>query len=162
MTIALYAGSFDPVTLGHVDIARRALRFADELVVAVGVNASKRYLFDHDTRVAMVKAALSELPAVSVVRLDAPLVSLAHTVGADILVKGVRSGADLEWECAQASVNRDFGEVETVLLPALPELSLVSSSIVRELLGYEMDVSRYVPEAIYPFLRDNTGGDGPR
>lgn len=162
MTLALYAGSFDPITVGHVDIASRALRFADELIVAVGVNASKQYRFEHGLRVEMARAALAELPGIRVVRMEGALLDLAREVGAEIIVKGVRTGADLEWEFVQSSVNRDFGGVETVLLPARPELSVVSSSIVRELLGLGMDASRYVPSAILPLVRDNIGGDEPR
>ncbi|WP_115727126.1 pantetheine-phosphate adenylyltransferase [Actinomyces culturomici] len=154
MTTALIAGSFDPITLGHVDLVDRTLRFADSVVVAVGVNSAKSYRFDQDARVAMVETALVGRDA-RIVRMDGTLLECADEVGADVVVKGVRTAADLEWELTQSVINRDLGGVETLLLPARPELSVVSSSVVRELLSLGLDASRYVPAAILPLMRDN-------
>lgn len=167
MTTALFAGSFDPITVGHVDIARRALSFADDLVIAVGINPVKRYLFDLADRVDMVQRAVEELGVeggarVRVVQMPGALLECARKVGASIIVKGVRSAADFDCEFPQAVVNRDLGGIETVLIPARPELSVVSSSMVRELLGLGLDISRYVPAAILPFMRDNGEVAEPR
>lgn len=155
MTRALIAGSFDPITLGHLDLVERSARFCEDVVVAVGVNPAKTYRFSHERRIRMVEAALAGVPGACVVRMDSSLLDCAREVGADVVVKGVRGGADLDWEFVQASVNRDLGGVETVLLPTRPELSVVSSSLVRELLALGMDASRYVPAAILPFMTDN-------
>lgn len=162
MTTALFAGSFDPITLGHVDLVERAVRFADEVVLAVGLNSKKAYRFSHDRRIEMARAAVAGIPRVRVVRADGALLDCARELGADVLVKGVRTGADLDWELVQSVVNRDLGGVETVLLPARPELSIVSSSLVRELLALGLDASRYVPAAILPLMTDNGRGEEPR
>lgn len=158
MTTALFAGSFDPITLGHLDIATRALSVADEVVVAVGVHPRKRYMFDHSRRVEMVRRVFAPVEGVRVVEMRGALVECVREVGADLVVKGVRSAADFDDEMVQAVVNRDCGGVETVFIPARPELSVVSSSVVRELLGLGFDVARYVPDAIVSDVRDNGRG----
>ncbi len=155
MTTAVLPGTFDPITLGHVDLARRATRFADHVVVAVGVHAGKHPLLAEDVRVDLVARAVAGIPGVRALSFDGLLVDLCHDLGANVVVKGIRSGADLAWEMTQAAVNREIGDVETVLLPTRPELAHVSSSIVRELALYGMDVSRYVPGAVARALADN-------
>ena len=127
--------------------------------MAVGMNSAKNYRFNHEQRLHMVEAALAQIPRVRVVRMDTTLLECAREVGADVVVKGVRTGADLDWELVQATVNRDFGDVETLLMPTRPELSIVSSSLVRELLVQGMDISRYVPAAILPLMTDNEASE---
>ncbi|QWW18907.1 pantetheine-phosphate adenylyltransferase [Schaalia sp. 19OD2882] len=155
MTTAVLPGSFDPFTVGHLDLAERALTFCDRLVVAVGVNSAKTPLFDVEKRMRMVRAATGHLAGVEVVAMDALLVDLCSQVGADMVVKGVRDGADVTWESTQAAVNRDLGGPETVWLPTRGELSHVSSSVVRELLRWGLDVSRYVPGPVVELVGDN-------
>lgn len=159
MTCALIAGSFDPITLGHLDLVMRASRFSEDIVVAVGMNSAKNYRFSHDQRLHMVQAVLAHFPKVRVMRMDTTLLECALEVGADVVVKGVRTCADLDWELVQATVNRDFGDIETVLMPTRPELAIVSSSLVRELLIQGMDISRYVPAAIIPLMTDNEASE---
>ncbi|MFC7580799.1 pantetheine-phosphate adenylyltransferase [Schaalia naturae] len=160
MTTAVLPGSFDPITLGHVDLARRATRLADHVVVAVGVNAGKRALLPVDLRVDLAAQAVAGIEGVSVRGFDGLLVDLCHELGADLVVKGIRDSADVAWETTQASVNREIGGVETVFLPTRGELAHVSSSIVRELASFGMDVSRYVPAAVARALADNGPWDG--
>lgn len=155
MTTAVLPGSFDPVTLGHVDLIRRATRVADLVVVAVGVNAHKTAHFDIDQRVRFIGDALAGMPRVEVARMDGLLVDFCRDHDADMVIKGIRDSADVSWEILQASVNREIGGVETVLLPTSPELVHVSSSIVRELASWGMDVSRYVPAGVARVMADN-------
>jgi len=155
MTTAVLPGTFDPITLGHVDLARRATRFADRVVVAVGIHAGKQPLLGVDVRVDLVARAVADIPGVTARSFDGLLVDLCRELGADLVVKGIRNGADVAWEMTQAAVNREIGDVETVLLPTRPEFSHVSSSIVRELALHGMDVSRYVPAAAASLLADN-------
>ena len=155
MITAVLPGSFDPVTIGHVDLVRRATRAADRVLVAVGVNAHKAAHFPIDQRVEFLREALEDIPRVEVARMDGLLVDFCREHGADLVIKGIRDSADVSWEILQASVNREIGGVETVLLPTSPEMVHVSSSIVRELASWGMDVSRYVPPHVARVMADN-------
>lgn len=156
----LFAGSFDPITIGHADIITRVASFADELVVAVGINPKKKYMFDQDKRVDMVNAVVAQLGNVRAVKMEGTLINCAKLNGASFIVKGVRGGNDVDTELAQAVVNRDLGGLETLFIPSLPELSLVSSSMVRELVHLGLSVSRYVPNEIEPFVAQNRAKKG--
>lgn len=156
----LFAGSFDPITIGHADIITRAASFADELVVAVGINPKKKYMFDQDKRVDMVNAVVAQLGNVRIVKMEGTLIDCAKSNDVSFIVKGVRSQSDVDTELAQAAVNRDLGGVETLFIPSLPELSLVSSSMVRELVHLGLSVSRYVPNEIEPFVAQNRAKKG--
>lgn len=163
MTTAVLPGTFDPITLGHLDLVRRASGLAGRVVVAVGVHAGKRPLLPLDVRVDLVRRCVEGMPGVTVQAFDGLLVDLCRALGAELVVKGVRDASDLSWELTQAAVNREIGDVETALLPTRPELAHVSSSIVRELASYGMDVSRYVPAPVARVLADNGGtGTAPR
>lgn len=156
MTVAVYAGSFDPVTVGHVDVIERAAQVMDTVVVAVGINVSKKYMFTDTQRMAMVEAACAHMPNVRVVQMSGTLVDLVAHVGATCVVKGVRDGVDVAGEMSQAAVNRDVGGVETLFLPSRGELMHVSSTMVRELLTWGMDISRYVPAPVLAFIGENS------
>ncbi|PKY66760.1 pantetheine-phosphate adenylyltransferase [Schaalia turicensis] len=156
----LFAGSFDPITLGHADIITRAASFADELVVAVGINPKKKYMFDQDKRVDMVNAVVGQLGNVRTVKMEGTLIDCAKSNDVSFIVKGVRRASDVDTELAQAAVNRDLGGVETLFIPSRPELLLVSSSMVRELLDLGLSVSRYVPNEIEPFVAQNRAKKG--
>ncbi len=140
---AVFAGSFDPITRGHVDLLRRATTLFDRVIVAVAVNSGKHPLFSLDERVSLVEGALSaEGVAASVARLDGLLVAFARGAGAAFLVRGVRSVGDFEYEQQMARMNRHVApEIDTVFLSPAPELAWVSSTLVREVarLGERVD-----------------------
>ena len=145
--IALFAGSLDPFTIGHKSIVDRALPLFDEIVIGVGVNSGKR---GHDTaenRCRSIEAVYAAEPRVRVVTFDGLTVDAARREGAQFLLRGVRSVVDFEYERQLADINRNISGIESVLIYALPELASVSSSMVRELAGYGVDVSEYLPSA---------------
>ncbi len=144
--VALFAGSFNPFTIGHLSILRRGLTLFDKVVVVIGCNADK------DTDEATVKehrdylaALLSPLERVEVWSWNGLTVDAARLAGADFLLRGVRTVADFEYERNLADVNRDISGIETVILFATPSEAMVSSSLVRELARYGYDVSKYIP-----------------
>lgn len=159
--IAVFAGSFDPFTLGHLDIVRRASALFDELYVLLAVNASKKYLFDEATRIGMVQKAVAQFPNVKVDSFDGLTVDFAKRVGAKYLVRGIRNAADVDYEQTVAWNNKVLcPECETLFLSSAPEHLMVSSTVVRELLkaGIAKDengrnlLAKYVPECIVPML----------
>ena len=159
--IAVIAGSFDPFTVGHLDIVRRASSLFDELWVLLAVNASKKYLFDETARIEMVRAAVASIPNVKVDCYDGLTVDFMKRVGAKFLVRGIRGAADVDYEQTVAWNNRLlYPECETLFLSSAPEHLMVSSSVVRELLksGIARDeeglglLAKYVPESIVPMI----------
>lgn len=144
----IYAGSFDPVTKGHVDVIRRAAGLYDTLVVAVGNNPAKRYLFDLEQRCSLVRAALSDVDNLEVVGFSGLLVDAAKEHGATVIVRGLRAVSDFELEFRNGLANRDLTGVETVFLLSDPQYIYVSSSLVKEIHHHGGDVSRYVPDVV--------------
>lgn len=150
---AMCAGSFDPVTHGHLDIIERARVLFGEVVVAVGRNSAKNYLFSPDERLEMVAEALGGRPGCTVVPLDGLLVDFARSHGCDVIVKGLRFAGDFEFELQMAQMNAHLTGVETVLLPAASAWSTLSSTIVREVASYGGDVSEFVPTSVNERIR---------
>jgi pantetheine-phosphate adenylyltransferase len=152
-TIAVYPGSFDPITLGHLDIAARAANLFDEVHILVVHNPSKAPRFSSEERVELIRTSLAELkitgPAkISVDTLDGGLlVNYCKMVGATALVKGFRTSVDLDYELPMAQVNRDLAGVETVFIPADPIHGHVSSSLVKQVADLGGEVSKYVTQA---------------
>lgn len=146
-------GSFDPVTLGHLDLVRRARSLFDEVVVAVGINAGKSPLLDAETRIDLFAGAVADLDGVRVQRMPGLLADLCREVGASAIVKGLRGGADFDAEHPMALMNRHLSEVETVFVIGDPALAHVSSSMVKDVARYGGDVTDVVPprvaEAVY-------------
>jgi pantetheine-phosphate adenylyltransferase len=133
MRIAIYAGSFDPITRGHEDLIRRSLRFVDRLVVAVATNIAKQPLFTVDERVAFIRAAFPNESRVEARSFDGLLVELARTVGATVSIRGLRAVSDFEYEYQMALMNRHLEpELETLFMVPSLELTFVSASLVRE------------------------------
>lgn len=145
MTRALFAGSFDPFTIGHKAIVERVLRIADEVIVAIGVNISKQYSAPLDERKANIDKIFGDNPRVKVLTYEGLTTDFAKQVEATFLVRGVRSCADFETERDIARVNKQLTGIETVLLVADTQFESVSSSIVRELKSYGKDVSQFIP-----------------
>lgn len=141
---ALFPGSFNPFTRGHEDIVRRTLQICDRVIVAVGHNIEKS---DSDIapRVDAIRGALADLPGVSVISYSGLTGELAHHTGADFIVRGVRSVTDFEYETNMADANRNMFGVETLLMPARPELAWISSSVVRELNAFGADTHELLP-----------------
>ncbi len=150
---ALFAGSFDPPTLGHLDIVRRGAALFDRVTVAIGENPAKRYLFERQERRALFCDEVRHLANVQVVDFDGLVVDAVHTWGADVLLRAIRGPSDLDIECRNGLANRDIAGVETVFLLADPRLSFVSSSLVKEIWSGGGDVRRYVSEAVLAAMK---------
>ena len=145
MKTGIFVGSFDPFTIGHLSIVRRALPLFDKLVIGVGVNERKTYQHTTEERIAAISRLFADEPAVEVRSYSGLTVDFAHSVEAGFIVKGVRSMKDFEYEREQADINREIGGGETVLLFAEPQLAHISSSMVRELTHFGKDPAPYLP-----------------
>ena len=149
MRIALFAGSFNPFTIGHKSVVDRALPLFDRIIIAIGVNSEKDDTDADDLarRIRTIATLYADEPAVEVYTYEGLTVDFAREMGAGFLLRGVRTVQDFEYERSLADVNRRISGLETVLLYTLPEHSSVSSSVVRELMYYGVDVSEYLPSA---------------
>ncbi len=143
--IAIFPGTFDPFTIGHASIVERGLKLFDEIVIAVGINFNKVDNAVAEQRVNAIKRVYANNPDIKVVRYSGLTVDLAHEMGAQFLLRGVRSVKDYEYESNLADVNRNISGIETVLLYSLPELSWLSSSVLRELASHGRDITPYLP-----------------
>lgn len=146
MRVAIYPGTFDPITLGHVDLARRATHLFDRVIVAVAAASTKSPLFTLEERTEMARIALLELPKIEVKPFSGLLVDFAREEQASSIVRGLRAVSDFEYEIQLAAVNRRLApDIETVFLSPAEELGFISSSIVRELARLKGDVHGFVP-----------------
>jgi len=145
---AVCPGSFDPVTHGHIDIVGRAAKLFDEVVVAVGVNASKNRLFTAEERIEMLREVCADLPNVTVSSFSGLIVDFCREIEARAIVKGLRGGNDYEYELPMAQMNSHLSGVETVFVPTTAALGYVSSSLVKEVAAFGGDVSGLVPDAV--------------
>ncbi|MBM4373472.1 MAG: pantetheine-phosphate adenylyltransferase [Deltaproteobacteria bacterium] len=151
--LAVYAGSFDPVTLGHVDLMQRAARLFDRVVVAVGVHPTRAPLFSVDERLGMLRGAATSLPNIEVTSFGGLLIDFCKDVGAHILIRGLRHSMDFEYELQIAQANADMApDVETVFLPTASKFGFVTASLIREIASHGGNVSRYVPANVVPAL----------
>lgn len=152
--VAIYPGTFDPITNGHWDIMRRALGLFDQVVVALAVNVNKRPLFPLATRTRMIRDVVGDNERVNVEAFHGLLVDFARARGARFLIRGLRAVADFEYEFQFAHMNRQLApDIETIFLPTNEENFYVSSSLVREVGMMGGDVSRLVPKVIMPTLK---------
>ena len=145
MRKGLFPGSFDPFTLGHADIVERALELFDEVVIAVGYNEQKSGWMPVEERVAAIKKLYVDEPRIKVESYTGLTVDFAQAKGISAIVRGVRTTKDFEFEMQLADMNRRLTGIETILLPASPELASLSSSLVRELAHFGHDVSAFLP-----------------
>lgn len=141
----IFTGSFDPYTIGHDDILRRALPLFDHIVIGIGVNERKSYMQSAEERMKTIKAIYADEPKVEVKTYNDLTIDFARRENASYIIKGVRSVKDFEYERDQADINRQLSGIETLLLYAEPRYSAVSSSMVRELIHFGQDVSRFLP-----------------
>ncbi len=155
MKTAVYAGTFDPPTYGHLDIIKRASAVFDVLIVAIMQNPDKRASFDEDVRVHMLETMCAELKNVKILVGDGLTVDLAKENDAEFLVRGIRAIMDYEYELQIASANMVIGEdIETVFFLARPEHSYLSSSIVRSIAQHGGDISQFIPESIIDLVKE--------
>ena len=145
--IAVYPGTFDPFTIGHLSIVERGLLLFDKIIVAVGINDNKRCFQPIEKRVASIQKVLRDDPRIDVVSYDGLTVDIARDHNAQFILRGVRTVADYEYERNLAYANRQISGIETVLLYTLPELQYVSSTMVRDLDRCGYDISQFVPGA---------------
>jgi pantetheine-phosphate adenylyltransferase len=157
MRSAIYPGSFDPVTNGHLDIIERAAKIFDEVVVAVTVNIGKSPMFTIEERLSMLKEAAKHLPNVRVDSFDGLLVRYAEAQGASVIVKGLRALSDFEFEFEMALMNRRLDtEIETVFMMTNVEYSYLSSSIIKEVSNFGGPIDGLVPEVVLDYLKQKT------
>src|SRR6188768_1166350 len=148
MRKAIFPGSFDPITLGHEDIIRRGIPLFDEIVVAIGINAEKKYMFSLEDRKKFIEASFMDEPKVSVVTYEGLTIDLCHKLDAQFILRGLRNPADFEFEKAIAHTNRKLSKIETVFLLTASNTSYISSSIVRDVIRNGGDYSVLVPESV--------------
>lgn len=143
---AVFPGSFDPFTVGHHSIVARALPLFDRIVIGVGVNIGKKYMYSADKRVEDIARLYADEPRVEVKAYSDLAVDFAHREGARFIIKGVRSVKDFEYEREQADINRQIGGIDTLILFSEPQYGSVSSSMVRELMHFGRDASEFLPK----------------
>ncbi len=159
MSSALYPGTFDPITNGHVDLIRRSARIFERVVVAIAANPSKAPLFSLEDRVNLARTVLDDLPNVQVMGYTGLTVELARDSGLEVMVRGLRAVSDFEFEFQLATMSRQLNDdVETVFLTPTEQFSFISSSMVREIALLGGDVSKFVP----PVVREALEGKRPR
>lgn len=146
---AIYPGSFDPITIGHLDIIQRASKLYDEIIVAVMVNPQKRCAFSEDKRVEMIKSCTSHLGNIQVVSDHGLTVNLATKLNAKVIIRGIRAVIDYEYELQQATANMMLNpDMETLFFVAKPEYSFLSSSVAKEIATHHGDISKFIPSCI--------------
>jgi pantetheine-phosphate adenylyltransferase len=148
MKKAIFPGSFDPITLGHVDIIERAIPLFDEIVIAIGINADKNYMYETEKRKNFIEETFSNQPKVTTATYSGLTVEYCKRINAEFILRGLRNPADFEFEKAIAQTNRKLSGIETVFLLTSAETSFISSSIVRDIIRNNGDISVLVPTSV--------------
>ena len=148
MKTAVFPGSFDPITLGHYDIIKRGVNLFDKIVIAIGINAEKKYMFSLEERKRFIEEAFKDQPKVEVITYEGLTIDLCQKVGAQFILRGLRNPADFEFEKAIAHTNRELSKIETVFLLTAAKTSYISSSIVRDVLRNGGDYTILVPDSV--------------
>ena len=150
---AIFPGSFDPITNGHYDIIKRGVSLFDEIIVAIGVNAEKKYMFSLEERKRFIEEAFKDEPKVRVITYTGLTIDLCKKENANFILRGLRNPADFEFEKAIAHTNRSLSEIETVFLLTAAGTSYISSSIVRDVLRNGGDIKKLVPESVWKSIK---------
>lgn len=148
MKKAIFPGSFDPLTLGHYDIIKRGVTLFDEVIVAIGINSEKKYMFSLEERTAFIEKAFAKEPKVKVVTYKGLTVDFCKDINVKFILRGLRNPADFEFEKAIAHANRRLATIETVFLLTSAKTSFISSSIVRDVIKNDGDYSKFVPNSV--------------
>ncbi len=148
MKCAVFPGSFDPITLGHLDILERSIPLFDEIIIGVGTNSEKKYMFPLNKRMAFIEETFSEYKSISVVKYQGLTIEFCKKVQANFILRGLRNPADFEFEKAIAHTNRKLSGIETVFLLTSAKTSFISSSIVREIISNRGDYTQLVPPTV--------------
>ena len=155
MKVALFPGSFDPITTGHVEIIERGLSIFDKIVVAIGVNANKKYMFSVEDRIAMLTKTFAHDPSIEIAQYQTLTVNFAKEKNISFILRGLRAPSDLEYEQPIAYVNQHLSpEIEIVCLLSKPETAHISSSVVREIIRYQGNLNKLVPPAVIEYIFD--------
>ena len=153
MTVGVYPGSLDPVTLGHLDIIKRSSKIVDRLIIGVLNNSAKKPVFTAEERVHMLELVIKDIPNAAVETFDGLTVEFAKSLGATVMFRGLRAVTDFEYEIQIAKTNHALNpDIDTVFLTTSVKYSYLSSSIVKEVASYEGDISKFVPGEILPFV----------
>ena len=149
MKKAIFPGSFDPITLGHLDIVNRGVTLFDEVIIAIGENSSKEYMFSLEERKQFIEHTFRDNPKVKVTSYEGLTTDYCKKIGVNFILRGLRNPADFEFEKAIAHTNRQLSKVETVFLLTSTQTSFISSSIVREIIRLKGDYNKLVPSAVH-------------
>lgn len=145
---AIFPGSFDPITLGHYDIIKRGISLFDEVIIAIGINADKKYMFSLEDRKRFIEEAFKNQPKVSVITYEGLTIDLCQKMDAQFILRGLRNPADFDFEKAIAHTNRKLSKIETVFLLTAAKTSYISSSIVRDVIRNNGDYTVLVPDSV--------------
>ena len=154
MKIAIYPGSFDPITKGHLDILNTASGIFDKVIIAVAQNSEKRGFLPVETRVKLIRESVKDIPNVEVDSFEGLTINYAHQKGATVLIRGLRAVSDFEYEMQLSQANSALApDVKTVFLTTKPKYNFISSSTIKEIYINNGDVSKFVPEVVFEYLR---------
>ncbi len=161
MVTAIYPGTFDPITNGHADIAQRAASMFEKVIVAVADSESKQTLFTVNERVALISSVLSDVKNIEVILFNALVTDFAHEKNAKVIVRGIRSVSDFDYEFQMVGMNRQLlPDIETVFLTPAENLSFITSSLVREISSFNGDVSKFVHKSVLVALQEKKATHG--
>lgn len=164
MVKGIFAGSFDPLTIGHIDLIKRSMKLCSQLVIAIGVNPEKKTMFTEDERLALLNKAIStefdflDSTNMTATSFSGLMVNLAREVGANVFIRGIRNVSDFEYEINLANINKQLApDIETIFLPTRPELMTCSSSAIKTIARFEGDISKLAPSYVVEAVKKKFG-----